>query len=308
MRIFITGSSDGLGSLAAQSLVKRGHNVTLHARNAQRAEDAKTACPGADGVLIADLSSTQATKSLADDLNSQGPWDAIINNAGVMHIPSSSTGPEGLPTLFATNTLAPYMLTCLVQPPPKNLFFLSSALHNNGDATLRDIKAANYNDSKMHITMLGFWFAQQPAFQNTIVSSLDPGWVKTKMGGESAGDDIEAGIEDYVALAEGTLGLSGKHWYHSRERSFHRGAADKGAQEKLVKELREISGKNDLSKTSLCVAIIMRNTFGRMFDDIEDTIEEDWKDIPTEPRAKVEVDMASLAGHAYHDGHCEIVL
>ncbi|KAK7193520.1 hypothetical protein DPSP01_000078 [Paraphaeosphaeria sporulosa] len=242
MRIFITGSSDGLGSLAAKSLVKRGHNVTLHARNSQRAEDAKAACPGADGVLIADLSSTQATKSLADDLNSKGPWDAIIHNAGVMRISSSSRGPEGLPTLFATNTLAPYMLTCLVQPPPKNLIFLSSSMHNSGDATLRDIKAASYSDSKMHNTMLAFWFAQQPAFQKTVVSSLDPGWVKTKMGGAGAGDDIGAAVEDYVKLAEGALGASGKHWYHSRERSVHRGAADKGAQEKLVKELTEISG------------------------------------------------------------------
>ncbi|KAF9740618.1 hypothetical protein PMIN06_000342 [Paraphaeosphaeria minitans] len=242
MRIFITGSSDGLGSLAAKSLVKRGHNVTLHARSSQRAEDAKAACPGADGVLIADLSSTQATKSLADDLNSKGPWDAIIHNAGVMRISSSSAGPEGLPTLFATNTLAPYMLTCLVQPPPKNLIFLSSSMHNSGDATLRDIKAASYSDSKMHNTMLAFWFAQQPAFQKTVVSSLDPGWVKTKMGGAGAGDDIEAAVEDYVKLAEGTLGASGKHWYHSKEKAFHRGAADKGAQEKLVKELKEISG------------------------------------------------------------------
>lgn len=242
MRIFITGSSDGLGSLAAKSLVKRGHNVTLHARNAQRAEDASKACPGADGVLIADLSSTQAIKSLADDLNAKGPWDAIIHNAGVMRIPSSSRGPDGLPTLFATNTLAPYMLTCLVQPPPKNLVFLSSAMHNSGDASLKDIKAASYSDSKLHNTMLAFWFAKQPAFKDTIVSSVDPGWVKTKMGGAGAGDDIGAAVEDYVALAEGTLGGSGKHWYHSSERASHRGAADERAQQKLVDELRELSG------------------------------------------------------------------
>jgi NAD(P)-dependent dehydrogenase (short-subunit alcohol dehydrogenase family) len=241
MRIFITGSSDGLGSLAAKSLVKRGHSVTLHARNAQRAEDAKDACPGADGVLVADLSSTQASKALADDLNAKGPWDAIIHNAGVMRISSSSKGPEGLPTLFATNTFAPYVLTCLVQPP-KNLIFLSSSMHHSGDATLRDIKAASYSDSKMHNTMMAFWFAQQPAFQNTVVSSLDPGWVKTKMGGASAGDDIDAAVENYVALAEGKLGASGKHWYHSKEKTFHRGAADERAQEKLIAELKEISG------------------------------------------------------------------
>ncbi|KAF1974937.1 hypothetical protein BU23DRAFT_504057 [Bimuria novae-zelandiae CBS 107.79] len=161
-----------------------------------------------------------------------------------MHIPSSSTGPEGLPTLFATNTLAPFTLTCLVQPPPKNLVFLSSVLHNSGDASLRDIKAASYSDSKLHNMMLAFYFARQPAFRHTVVSSLDPGWVQTKMGGGSATDDIGAAIKDYVALAEGKLGASGKHWYHGKERSFQSEAADERAQDKLVAELREISGVN----------------------------------------------------------------
>jgi hypothetical protein len=66
--------------------------------------------------------------------------------------------------------------------------------------------------------------------------------VKTKMGGASAGDDIDAAVENYVALAEGKLGASGKHWYHSKEKTFHRGAADERAQEKLIAELKEISG------------------------------------------------------------------
>lgn len=240
-RIFITGSSDGIGSRAAKALVQRGHNVTLHARNAQRAEDAKNACPGAEDVLIADLSSTAAVKSLANELQSKGPWDAIIHNAGVMRIPASSTGPEGLPTLFATNTLAPYMLACLVTPP-KHLVFLSSQLHQGGDASLKDLKGASYSDSKLHNTMMAFWFAKQKAFEGTKVSSLDPGWVKTKMGGAGASDDIEASVADYVSLAEGSLGETGKHWYHGRERSFQQGAADKGAQEKLISELSEISG------------------------------------------------------------------
>jgi NAD(P)-dependent dehydrogenase (short-subunit alcohol dehydrogenase family) len=242
MRIFITGSSDGLGSLAAKALVQRGHNVTLHARNAKRAEDAKKACPGADGVLIADLSSTEATKGLAKDLNEQGPWDAIFHNAGVMHVSPSSKGPEGLPILFTTNTLAAYTLSCLVQPLPKHLVFLSSALHNNGDPTLRDIKAANYDDSKMHNTMLAFYFARQPAFKNTVVSSLDPGWVLIGLGRPGGTDDIDAAIENYVELAEGRLQGSGKHWYHSGERSNHEACSDERTQERLVKELEEISG------------------------------------------------------------------
>ena len=68
-RILITGSSDGLGSHAAQALAKRGHRVVLHARNEQRARDAYKACPDAESVLIADLSDLTETKRLAEEAN-----------------------------------------------------------------------------------------------------------------------------------------------------------------------------------------------------------------------------------------------
>ncbi|KAK5074209.1 hypothetical protein LTR64_006646 [Lithohypha guttulata] len=232
-KIFITGSADGLGSLAAQALVKKGHRVTLHARNAQRAQDAEKACPGADEALVADLSSLEETKQLADELNNKGPWDAIIHNAGVMR-----SGP-----IFATNTLAPYVLACLVQPPPKRLVFLSSMLHQGGDPSLRDIQNCGYGDSKLHNTMMAFAFAKRYGPKGVTVTSLDPGWVPTKMGGAGATGDIQASVKSYVSLAEGTAqGACGQHWYHQGKKSFHQGAADVQAQEKLLKELESISG------------------------------------------------------------------
>jgi len=46
-RVFITGSSDGLGRMAAQFLIEQGHRVVLHARNERRGEEALAAVPGA---------------------------------------------------------------------------------------------------------------------------------------------------------------------------------------------------------------------------------------------------------------------
>ena len=48
-RVFITGSSDGLGRMAAQLLIEQGHKVVLHARNKQRGQEALTAVPEAEG-------------------------------------------------------------------------------------------------------------------------------------------------------------------------------------------------------------------------------------------------------------------
>jgi NAD(P)-dependent dehydrogenase (short-subunit alcohol dehydrogenase family) len=52
-RIFVTGSADGLGLLAAEMLVQEGHRVILHARNKQRAEDTLDKVPEAEKVLVA---------------------------------------------------------------------------------------------------------------------------------------------------------------------------------------------------------------------------------------------------------------
>jgi len=53
-RVFITGSADGLGRMAAALLVQEGHQVVLHARSKVRAADAMKAVPGAETALVAD--------------------------------------------------------------------------------------------------------------------------------------------------------------------------------------------------------------------------------------------------------------
>ena len=110
-RIFITGSADGLGLLAAKSLVSQGHEVVLHARNQERSEEAKRKVPEAAAVVTADLSDMEETKKLAAAVNSLGKFDAVIHNAGVYQVPAQ--------LIFAVNTIAPYILTCLIQKPER---------------------------------------------------------------------------------------------------------------------------------------------------------------------------------------------
>ena len=64
-RVFITGSADGLGQLAADSLIAQGHKVVFHARNEKRGQEALDNVPGAETVVTADLSSVDETKRLA---------------------------------------------------------------------------------------------------------------------------------------------------------------------------------------------------------------------------------------------------
>src|SRR5215216_6895823 len=119
-RIFITGSADGLGQLSAALLIKQGHQVVLHARNAERGRHALQTTPGAERVLTADLSRIEEVKSFAEQVNVSGVFDAVIHNAGVYQSPAKE--------ILHVNILAPYILTCLIQKPAR-LVYLSSGMH-----------------------------------------------------------------------------------------------------------------------------------------------------------------------------------
>ena len=252
-RILITGSSDGLGSLTARALVKKGHSVVLHARNDQRAQDARAACPGAETCIVGDLSKIAETKKMAEDINHLGTFDCVMHNAGLYTGPYRKTM-EGWPSIFAVNSLSPYILTCLVNPKPKRLVFVSSGLHSGGDPSCKDITWRErgergfrdfqaYSDTKLHDILLSCFFAKK--WPNVQSNSLDPGWVPTKMGGTGASGDINAAVETYVMLAEGSgqaKDASGKYWYHCKPRSPKREANENAVQETLIKQLEELTG------------------------------------------------------------------
>jgi Short-chain dehydrogenases of various substrate specificities len=138
-RVFITGSADGLGQMAARLLIETGHAVVLHARNEERSKQALAEVPGAANVVIGDLSSIAQTREVAAQVNALGRFDAVIHNAAVGYRePRRIATEDGLPHVFAINTLAPYVLTALIHKP-KRLVYLSSGLHQSGDASLKDL-------------------------------------------------------------------------------------------------------------------------------------------------------------------------
>ena len=138
-RVFITGSSDGLGLMAGRLLLDQGHKVVLHARNQNRANELRSKVAGAEAIVVGDLSSIAQTKSVAEQVNKLGAMDAVIHNAAVGYQePKRLQTEDGLPQVFAVNTLAPYIVTVLIRKP-KRLVYLSSGLHKQGDASLDDL-------------------------------------------------------------------------------------------------------------------------------------------------------------------------
>src|ERR1700742_4262381 len=121
-RVFITGSTDGLGLAAARSLLKQGHEVVLHARSAERAGSLKDIAAQAAGVVIGDLSSGQETRDIAKQVNRIGRMNTVIHNAGIYTQRSRGATAEGHATVLAVNTLAPYILTALMERPDRLIY------------------------------------------------------------------------------------------------------------------------------------------------------------------------------------------
>ena len=237
-RIFITGSADGLGQLAATELIKQGHKVVLHARNAERGLDAMKKNPEAESVLTGDLSNIDETKELADKANESGAFDAVIHNAGVYRSPSKE--------IFAINTLAPYILTCLIKRPNR-LIYLSSGMHLHGHSKLdnfrRDTNSISYSDSKLHVLMLSKAVARK--WPDVYSNTIDPGWVPTRMGGRGAPDNLQKGYETQVWLAvsnDENAKVSGRYFFHQKERHYNREADDIMLQDKFLNICGEITG------------------------------------------------------------------
>src|ERR1700722_4473538 len=234
-RVFITGSSDGLGRIAAQLLVEQGHGVVLHARSEQRGNKALAAVPGAESVVIGDLSSIAQTRDVADQVNRLGLFDAVIHNAGVGYRePRRIATEDGLPQVFAVNTLAPYILTALIRRPTR-LVYLSSGLHKSGDASLKDLTWEHrpwrgqqaYSDTKLHDVLLAFAVARH--WKNVFSNALEPGWVPTRMGGAGAPDDMDQAHRTQAWLAtsnDPAACVTGRYFYHLRQRASNPLARD----------------------------------------------------------------------------------
>ncbi|MDM9628478.1 SDR family NAD(P)-dependent oxidoreductase [Rhizobium sp. S152] len=249
-KVFITGSNDGLGLAAARSLARAGHEVVLHARSQQRADAVSHLFPDASHVVIGDLSKADHVRSLASQVNDIGRMDAIIHNAGVYLQPDRGNTPEGHATTLAVNTLAPYMLTALIERPER-LVYLSSGMHRSGDGSLADIDwqsrqwqaSTAYSESKLHVAALALAVAR--LWPDTLSNAVDPGWVPTKMGGASATDDLEMGHQTQAWLAvenDRDATTSGGYWYHRQRQQPSPAVEDVRFQDSLLLRLSEMTG------------------------------------------------------------------
>ncbi|MEQ9279763.1 MAG: SDR family NAD(P)-dependent oxidoreductase [Balneola sp.] len=229
--ILITGSTDGIGKLAATKLAKNGHQLIVHGRNSEKLENTISEIKeitNNDRVsgFVSDLSDFDSIKKMIADISNEfSSIDVLINNAGVLKS-SIVQNQIGLDIRFAVNYFAPYLLTNGLLPILKNndsprIINLSSAAQATvsmdalaGKQQISSNEA--YAQSKLALTMWSFAFAQNHPEITTI--AVNPGsLLNTKMVQEAYGRhwssaDKGADILVELAVAEKHASNSGKYF------------------------------------------------------------------------------------------------
>lgn len=243
--ILITGSTDGIGKLAALKLAEAGHQVYVHGRNADKLTsviaEVKAVATGAAvdniGGFVADFSDLNAVRKMAAEVNNKLPkLDVLINNAGINTTASAMTK-DGLDVRFVVNYLAPHELTNALSPLLKKsskarIVNLSSAAQDPisykafvGQERLDDKDA--YAQSKLALTMWSMDLADTVAADDINVIAVNPGsLLNTKMVDEAYGEywssaDKGANILAELAISDDFANDSGKYFDNDIKDGVH---------------------------------------------------------------------------------------
>jgi NAD(P)-dependent dehydrogenase (short-subunit alcohol dehydrogenase family) len=237
-RVLITGSTQGLGRAAAETLLAEGHRVVVHARDDARRGVLSDLLARAADAVVGDLADLGQTRALAEQVNRLGRLDAIIHNAGVL------SGPA----VLTVNVVAPYVLTALVDRPAR-LVYLSSGMHRGGRPEVARLDwagtsaTASYSDSKLFVTTLAAAVAR--LWTEVRSNAVDPGWVPTRMGGRDATDDLRLGhlTQSWLAVSDDPEAqVTGGYWHHQRRIEPHPAVNDRVFQDRLLDALAEHTG------------------------------------------------------------------
>ena len=270
--IVITGATDGLGKGLAADLAPSGARLILHGRNPEKGEalieelrqlqtGRAGARPRTNGELefrLADFSSLDQVRDLADSLGNEERIDVLVNNAGIGTARPREESEDGYELTFQVNYLTPFLLTHRLLPllersAPARIVNISSA----GQAPIdfddvmleRNYSGVQaYCQSKLALVMLTFDLAEELEGTGVTANCLHPGtYMPTQMVNQ-AGIDPVTPLEDGIAATMRLIaspeveGVNGHYFDGTSESAPHPQAEDPEARRRLREISSELTG------------------------------------------------------------------
>ena len=263
--VLITGGTGGIGRATALGLATLGSRVAITGRDRSRAEEAAREIRAVHGVqvdvFVADLSSQAEVRRLADEACNRLPRiDVLVNNVGGYWHTRHVTA-DGLERTFATNHLAPFLLTHLLldrlrQSAPARVVTVASHAHSTGRIDFDDLQGARsysgataYNQSKLANVMFTYELARSLRTTSVTANAVHPGVVSTSFGAEDPGRTQRllvplmrpfmkspadgAATSVHVASAPGLEQVTGCYFARRRVKRSSTGSHDESAARRL---------------------------------------------------------------------------
>ncbi|HJR79877.1 MAG TPA: SDR family oxidoreductase [Anaerolineales bacterium] len=243
----VTGATNGIGKATAQSLAQMGATVVIVGRNAPKTAQLVEEIRAASGnknvdSLLADLSSQQEVRRLADEFKSKySHLHVLLNNAGAVFM-QRQFSVEGIEMTFALNHLASFLLTNLLldtikASAPARIINVSSNAHTSGKIEFDNLQGERvyrpsaYDNSKLANILFTMELAHRLAGTRVTVNALHPGFVATgfaKNNGKVIATLVSifaplvarspakgAQTSIYLASSPSVEGITGKYFYDS---------------------------------------------------------------------------------------------
>jgi NAD(P)-dependent dehydrogenase (short-subunit alcohol dehydrogenase family) len=196
--VIITGATSGLGKETARALARLGATVVFTTRDTQKGEQTKLELIESTKnknieVLPCDLASFVSIRNCCDEfLEKYNSLHVLLNNAGVWDYHRRESK-DGIENIFATNYLAPFLMTNLLLPvlkksAPSRIINLTSGLHS-GTIHFDDLEfkmnfsgMKAYAHSKLAVILFTRLLAKKLEGTGVTVNCVNPGMTKTNLG------------------------------------------------------------------------------------------------------------------------------
>lgn len=246
----VTGSNSGIGKVTVRELAKMGATVVMLCRNRAKGEAAQAEITAATGnqqidLIVADLALQAEVRRAAEEFKQKyQQLHLLINNAGGANYTRKVT-PDGLEATFATNHLAPFLLTELLldtlkASAPARIVNVSSLAHAYGNIDFEDLQSQKnyswlkaYSQSKLAMNLFTYELASQLKNTGVTVNALHPGTIASNFDAGLPGvtrlffklaspfmATVEQGAQTtlYLATSPEVEGVTGKYFANRKEK------------------------------------------------------------------------------------------
>jgi len=265
--VLITGATSGIGKETALGLAKLGATIVFTTRDSLKGEKTRNELIAATNnenidMLQCDLASFESIKNCCKEFKSKyDRLHVLINNAGVWNFKRRESK-DGIENIFATNYLAPFLMTNLLldvlkKSNPSHIINLTSGMHY-GTINFNDIEFKQnfsgikaYRQSKLGLILFTRLLAKKLEGGNVTVNCVHPGMNKTDLGRDAGGfsrmifklmgKDPKIGAETsiYLASSPDVENITGEYFAKKKIKRSSKESYDMD----LAKQLWDVSKK-----------------------------------------------------------------